>query len=387
MILHLIFAFLGIIILLILAYLFFLAFAAILPEKRKEVSNHLRRFLFIIPAHNEEKVIGETLDRLRQLDYPAELWDVVVVADNCTDKTFQVVKGRNIECLERRERTGIGKGYVLSWAFKRILKRKDFDAFIILDADTHVEKDFLSVLNRRLNEGAQVIQAYSQVRDPERSPLEALAFLGFALNRNLRYRGRSRLGWQANLMGTGMCFARQIIEKYGWPATSQVEDLEFTMFLKLKSIRVVFAPDARVSVQLHSDLSGSKGQRLRWDMGKFQVRDKYLPLLFKEFLKTRDLSYLDSMMELMLPPFSIFFVGVCGLFLLYLVLDFHRPDFLFWIWTSAMAGLFIYTLMGLISAGANKKIYYYLFYAPFFMLWRLWIVMVEHIKREKQSHW
>ncbi|NPA94257.1 MAG: glycosyltransferase family 2 protein [Thermodesulfobacteria bacterium] len=384
--LHLFFATTGIIVLIILAYLFFLAFVAILPEKKGRAASPSKRFLFLIPAHNEEKCIGKTLEHLKGLDYPENLWDVVVVADNCTDATNDIVRSHNVECIERRESGATGKGYVLAWAFERLVAR-GHDAFVIIDADTHVDKDFLLAMNRHLLQGAQVVQAYSQVRSPESSPLEGLAFLGFALNRNLRYKGRSRLGWQANLMGTGMCFARQVIERYGWPALSKVEDLEMTMFLKLRNIRVVFAPDARVTVRLHSDISSSKGQRLRWDMGKFQVRDKYLPLLFKRFCQTRDISFLDSIMELLLPPFSIFFVGVWGLFLLYVILDFQGPDFVFWIWIGAVGGLVIYTLLGLISAKADARIYRCLFYAPFFMIWRLWIVIMEHIKKERQGQW
>ncbi len=387
MVLDLFFSIIGILLLLVLIYLFVLAVAAMIPEEKQEFREPAMKFLVVIPAHNEAQTIGHSLACMRHLRYPKRLWDVTVIADNCTDNTAEIVRGLGVQCLERWAPEDMGKGSALSWGFKHLIPKVDHDAFVIIDADTIMDKDFLSSMNNRLLQGVKVIQAYSQVRHPDRSPLEGLAFLGFALNRNLRYLGRSKLGLQANLMGTGMCFAREIIETYGWPAHSKVEDLEFTMFLKMQAVRVVFAPEARVTVELHENVEDSRGQRLRWDMGKFQVRDRYLPMLFRRLWATRDLSYLDSIMELLLPPFSLFFLMVWVLFLLYLLLDFRGFNMVFYIWSSVLLALMIYTVLGLISARAGARVYGSLFYAPFFIVWRWWILLVEHLRRDRRDSW
>ncbi len=346
-----------------------------------------KHFLILVPAHNEASVISHTLERIEKVNYPPELIQVVVVADNCNDDTAKVVRAMGVKCLERSEPERPGKGYALSWAVDKILPVYSFDAMVVIDADTYMNDNFLLVMNTLLIEGAEAIQAYSQVRHPEHSSMESLAFLGFALNRNLRYKGRSRLGLQANLMGTGMCFSRSIVERFGWPAVSMVEDLEFTMFLKLHGIRVVFAPDAKVSVKLHEDVGKSRGQRLRWDVGKFQVRNIYLSRLFRSFLRTREISYLDAMMELILPPFALLFLAVWILFIPYFLLDFHGFNGPFYLWVAAIFSMAVYVLMGLISARADQRVYKSLVYAPFFVIWRAWIIIMEYVKRAPRSGW
>ena len=52
----------------------------------------VNRFMAIIPAHNEENVIGPLVESLKKQKYPKECYDIYVIADNCTDKTAQLQK-------------------------------------------------------------------------------------------------------------------------------------------------------------------------------------------------------------------------------------------------------------------------------------------------------
>lgn len=374
--------------LLIFCYLFFLAVTSLLPRKRQQLPAPEIKFGIIIPAHNESALIGQTLKNLRDINYPKDLYEIFVIPDNCEDNTGEIAENHGATCLYRNDTTKRGKGAVLHWVFPQLLSTGNHDAYVVIDADTHMAENFLTVINHRFLEGAKAVQAYSEPRHPDRSPLESLAFLGFALNRNLRYRGRSRLGWTANLMGTGMCFARSVIEQYGWNTKTMVEDIEYGMFLQTQGVRVVFAYDARISVELHKDINKSQGQRTRWDMGKFEVRNRYLPQLLKKGLKTGDLSYFDSSMELLLPPFSVFVSIVllgCGLYFLF---DFQKNSLNFYIWISILASLILYIFTGLLTARANFKVYRSLLYAPFFLIWRSWILLLDTCRgKNKQRQW
>ncbi len=388
MLVDLLFLIIGVGFLLIFCYLFFLAIASLWPNKKKPFSAPAIRFGVIIPAHNESLLIGQTLANIQNINYPSELYEVIVVADNCDDNTGEIAESHGATCLYRQDPDKRGKGAVLHWIFPQLLSTGNHDAYVVIDADTHMAEDFLTVINHHFLQGAEVVQAYSEPRHPDRSPLESLAFLGFALNRNLRYHGRSRLGWSANLMGTGMCFARNIIEQYGWNTTTMVEDIEYGMFLRLQGVRVEFAYDARISVELHKDIEQSQGQRTRWDMGKFEVRNRYLPQLLKKGIEKRDLGYFDSSMELLIPPFSIFVIMVLGCFGLYLLFDFQKETLNFYIWISIVVSLIFYIFTGLLTARASFKVYRSLFYAPFFLLWRSWILLLESCKEKtKQRQW
>ncbi len=387
MIVDLFFLVLGVLFLLIMGYLFFLAGAGLFIEEKRQHFEAQTRFGIIIPAHNEAELIADTLERLALIQYPADLIEIIVIADNCDDQTAQIARKHRISCLGRREPNKKGKGFALGWAFPRLLEMGDHDAYVVIDADTHLAPDFLQVVNTYFCRGEKVVQGYSQARHPERSPLESLSFLGFALNRNLRYLGRSRLGWSGNLMGTGMCFSREVIAELGWQTVTLVEDIEYQMFLILHDIRVAFAGDAHLDVELHDTLSQTRSQRTRWDMGKFEVRNQYLPHLFKAGFMKREAKFFDSAMELLLPPFSmfVFLVFTCtGLFFL---LDYQGLNINFFLWLTVISSLLLYIFIGLLTARADAKVYRALFYAPFFLGWRLWILCRERLQGNRKRQW
>ena len=86
-----------------------------------------------------------------KLDYPKELYDIFVIADNCTDKTAKIAKGYGVNVCERFEKDKRGKGYALEWMFEKLFKmEKKYDAVAIFDADNLVHKDFLKEINSKL---------------------------------------------------------------------------------------------------------------------------------------------------------------------------------------------------------------------------------------------
>jgi cellulose synthase/poly-beta-1,6-N-acetylglucosamine synthase-like glycosyltransferase len=375
-VLDIIFLFMGSLFLLAILYLYFLAVVSLLPEKQSiQKFSPIVKFAIVIPAHNESIVIERTLDSVKEVDYPKELYDVYVVADNCEDNTAGIVRQKGLACWERHDTAQRGKGYVLKWAFERLLQEGDHGAYVIIDADTLMDNAFLKTMNQKIMEGAMAIQGYYDVIHPERSPMGSLSYLGFVLSRNLRYKGRTRLGWTTNLLGNGMCFTKEVIQKFGWSATSIVEDIEYEMFLLMNGIKVVFAPEARIYAEIPDTFSKSKVQRGRWDTGKFEVRNKYLPKLIREGIRKKDFSYFDAAMELLIPPFSLFVIMVFTGFLLFLILDFHGLNMNFNIWTFVIVALSVYVVGGLLIAQPPLRLYLSLIYAPYFLLWRLWVVL------------
>ena len=378
---------LGVVFSLTYIYLWFLAIVGFFPDKKATNTNdRLTKFGIIIPAHNEAQLLPNTLARLGEVDYPKDLYEVIVIADNCDDDTAALARRAWATCWERRDEEHTGKGYVLQWAFEKLPAHGDHGAYLVIDADTILEPDFLKAMNRRLVGGAKAVQGYSDVINPDRSPMESLSYLGFVLNRNLRYRGRTKLGWTSNLMGTGMCFAREVIEEHGWIATSIVEDVEYGMFLQLHGVRVEFAPEARLWVQLHDTFKATKGQRRRWDLGKFAVRNEYLPQLLRKGLRTGDPSYFDSSLELLIPPFTLFFVLTFLAYGAYLISGQSTIPFLRSLWHFTAGGAFLYTLTGLLYARAGLKVYLSLLYVPYFLLWRFWIV-IQGSMTKKHDQW
>ncbi|MFQ6092052.1 MAG: glycosyltransferase family 2 protein [bacterium] len=366
-------------------YLYLLAIVSFWPQKRPKPTHPLKtEFAIIVPAQNEADTISRTLSSIHSLDYPRRLYEVFVIADNCTDETAAVVRGFGVRCFQRWDREKRGKGYALQWAFRKLAEEHVRpDAFLIIDADTLLASDFLKVMNQKILEGEKALQGYYDVLHPEGSIMASLSYFGFALSRHLKFKGRTRLGWTTNLLGNGMCFHRSIIDRFGWPATSIVEDLEYGMMLLLNEVRVAFVPEAKICAEMPSTFKRSKAQRVRWDVGKFSVRNTYLPKLMKAALQRRDLAFFDAAMELLIPPFSLFVAVVVGFFLAFLIVSFKGLDLPFVLWVVIVGALFTYTLLGLAVARASMRMYKNLLYAPYFLLWRVFIAVVGIVTQGK----
>lgn len=375
----------GVLVLGIMAYLWFLAVASLLPDRKYPYPTKPQtKFAILVPAHNEVDVIGETLKSIDRLNYSPALFDTIVVADNCTDETAAVARSYGTSVYERHDLGRKGKGFALQWAFNTLRAEgrfSVFDAFVIVDADTIFEEDFLRVMDARMVRGEKVVQGYYDVLKPGESPMASLSYLGFALNRNLKYVGRTKLGWSSNLLGNGMCFSTAVIKWFGWGATSIVEDMEYAVMLQLEGVRVSFAPEARVYAAIPETFKDSRTQRSRWDIGRFQVRNRYVGKLVKAALRTRDIGYLDTAMELIVPPFSLFVVLSLFLFGLFLATQGLVFDALSRLWLTSVMSLAAYIVVGLITAKADWKTYKSLLYAPFFVLWRVGTIVWGYVHR------
>ena len=77
------------------------------------------RFMAIIPAHNEEAVVGNLIESLKKQNYNKDLYDIYVIADNCTDKTAEVAKQAGAIVYQRFDETKKTKGFALNWFLKQ----------------------------------------------------------------------------------------------------------------------------------------------------------------------------------------------------------------------------------------------------------------------------
>ena len=347
------------------------------------------RFLFIIPAHNEERLLPSTLACLRDLDYPASLFAVHVVADNCTDQTAMIARDGGATAHERFNDELRGKGYALQWLLQRLWAANEpHDAVVILDADTVVSRNFLRVMDARLARGERVIQAYYAVRDPDQSWSVSLRYAALAVLHYLRPAGRMVLGGSTGLKGNGMVFARDIMQQHEWTA-SLTEDIELHMELILDGERAMFAPDAVVWAEMPDTLASAQTQNVRWERGRMEMIQNYVPNLLRQAWQRRSFLLFDAAIEQLIPPFSILAGSSVLAFLLALVVPGRRqrseqPTPIIKrtlqkrsVWMSAfiLLGQVVYLVAGLRLAQAPKAVYRALLAAPLFMAWKIWLYM------------
>lgn len=362
------------------------------------------KFLILIPAHNEERLLGATLDSLAQLDYPQGLFSIHVVADNCSDRTAAIATEKGALVHQRFNQELIGKGYALQWLLERLWKDEiAHDAVVFLDADSIVSTNFLRVMAARLSRGEKAIQAYYAVREPDKSWNSALRYAALAVIHYLRPQGRMVLGGSAGLKGNGMVFSADLMRRFTWSA-SLTEDIELHMALVQAGERVTFAPDAVVWGEMPHSLANMQTQHMRWERGRMDMARTYVSPLLK--LAARDMKagnrqqafvFFDSVMEHIIPPFSL----LTGLVGLSLGVNFavngigsavskradHKQEYKkigrvnLILSAALLTGQIFYLFSGLRLVKAPRSIYKKLFYAPVLIVWKLKQYLVALLTR------
>jgi len=260
---------------------------------RPEGNNATHSFAVVIPAHNEEAVIADTLRSCSQLDYPEDKYQVYVIADNCTDRTAEVVEGFGFTCLERHDPQRAGKGQALQWGFEEVLPA-GHDAVVVLDADCRIDGHALRVFDRCLEEGDRVLQAHYSVSNPDASPISYVARVGNTMEYELFYAPKSCLGLTVMLVGTGMVFHRRLLDKQPWHAHSLVEDVEYTLDLARRGTRVKFVANVRVFQAAAERVEQLKVQRSRWAGGTMALSKSATLRLIGEGIVNRRPLLLDA---------------------------------------------------------------------------------------------
>ena len=285
-------------------------------EKPAESFIPVHKFALLISAHNEEAVIGNLIRNLKDLDYPKELYDIYVVADNCSDNTAKVARENGAIVYERFDLKRRGKGYSLEWMFKNLFALNiKYDAVGIFDADNLVSKNFLREMNKQLHLGNKVVQGYLDSKNPNDTWISGNYSIAYWISNRLFQLPRHYLGLSCALGGTGFVMSVDVLKELGWGATCLTEDLEFSLKLVLKGMRVSWSHEAIIYDEKPLDLKQSLLQRKRWMQGHFNCAVRYFRKLMEKAFADKDLVAFDSAMYLLQPTVLVinFFAAISWL--------------------------------------------------------------------------
>ena len=241
-------------------------------KEKKLITNKKHKFMAIIPAHNEEMVIENLVESLKCQDYDKDLYDIYVIADNCTDNTAEIAKKAGAIVYKRFDETKKTKGYALDWFLKqKIEENADYDAFLVFDADNIVDKNFIKVMNRKLCQGEEVVQGYKDIKNPSESWVSAgYAFFYWTMHR-FYHLARYNVGLSPLLNGTGFMVKFDLVKEKGWDTVTLTEDIEFSLKQIIKGKKLGWATDAIVYDEQPEEFKASWKQRSRWTVGIFNV--------------------------------------------------------------------------------------------------------------------
>ncbi|MCF8565420.1 glycosyltransferase [Alicyclobacillus tolerans] len=275
--------------------------------QRKEDTTHppQKRFAVLIPAHNEERVVGPLIDSLRAQIYPRDLFDIYLIADNCTDHTADVGRRHGAIVYERTDYEKKGKGFAIEWMLEQLKSLPESDAILMFDADNLVEPKFLNVMNDKLCQGHQVIQGYLGVKNPFDTWVSVSLAISYWYDNRLWQNARYNLGLPCALGGTGLCIDYALLQEMGWEATGLTEDLEFGVRCVKRGVIPAWAHDAKVYDEKPMTFMASFRQRLRWQQGHFNCAKQHMFTLLKEGIQEHSLMKFDTAVYLFQPMRSL----------------------------------------------------------------------------------
>ena len=265
-------------------YQFIISVTSLIKFKEKPLLiDKKHRFIIALPANNEETVIGNLIKSLKMQDYDKDLFDIYVIADNCTDNTAKIARENGAIVYERFDETKKTKGYALNWFLDKMKdKKEDYDALLVFDADNVVDKNFLNVMNKKLCQGEVLVQGYRDIKNPTDTWVSGgYAIFYWTMNR-LYHLARYNMGLSPLINGTAFMVKWDMLIDEGWNTKTLTEDIEFALINISKGVKLGWAKDAIVYDEQPLTFKQSWKQRERWSVRTSSM----CKWIFKRFSKS-----------------------------------------------------------------------------------------------------
>jgi cellulose synthase/poly-beta-1,6-N-acetylglucosamine synthase-like glycosyltransferase len=355
------------------------------------------RYAILICARNEATVLGLLLDSIRDQDYPRDLVDVHVIADNCTDNTAAIAREKGAFVVERQDTSRVGKGFALEYLLNRISKDGtvwDYEGYFVIDADNLLDKHFLAEMNKAVAAGNKIVTCYRNSKNYGDNWISASYALWFLRESKFLNNVRQILGLSAQCSGTGFVIHRDIFLKYGgWRYFTLTEDIEFTFAMVTQGERIAYCPSAMLYDEQPVSFGVSWKQRTRWVKGYFQSYRRYGGKLLKRAVTRGEFSCFDMLVSTFAG--AVLNLGLVTFYLAAIVyhavagLPLHEPLlFLLNYLASCYGGLVVVgaittaTEWRKIYCSVPKKLFYCLTF-PLFLLTLLLITLCAPFSRQR----
>lgn len=319
----------------VLYYAFLGVVGLFVRKQRYAMCEDELKFCIFVPCHNEETVIGATVENLAKIRYYQRLFDIYFIADNCSDRTAEAIrraikncKVSNFYVLERNvnDPAKKGKPHAMNWGIELLEAENKFynkyDMFMIFDADNFVDADILKHVNSQYlsfkkNKRPVMIQTYLDSKN-KNSLIARGYYASYRITNGFFQLPKYALGLVPAIGGTGFAMATDFLKEIGgYHCTSLVEDLEIQTIATLKGKRIAYNHNARIYDEKPTKLKQSAVQKTRWAQGHWFVFFKYgwrmflhmlNPKEIKLFFKRLDnLLYLSSTLFLLISMFTVVF--------------------------------------------------------------------------------
>ena len=294
MILGIMTSFFGVVVTLLMLYQLYLSLFGF-KRREKGYQDHppQMRFLVLVPAHNEETVIPDIIENLEHMEYPRELYDFYIIADNCTDQTEAVARqmGANVISLKKPSPNApTGKPIALNQALNTLEGYQDkYDLLMIFDADNLIDPNmFLEVNSQYISENKpEFIQCYLGAKN-KKGLVAWFYYTSYTITNRFFQLSKSRLGLNCTIGGTGFAVdTKYLYGRGGWTTMSLTEDFEIQVEATIAGKRILWNHNVRVYDEKPTSAWASYRQRTRWAQGHWFVTLRNTRKVFQALKESR----------------------------------------------------------------------------------------------------
>lgn len=269
---------------------FFYMILGTIHHKKPAKGEHKKHKIgIVISARNEEKVIGNLIDSIQKNDYPKELYNVFVIADNCTDSTKQICEDMGCVVFERNDTEHIGKGFALNFLFTKLHEDEAYkelvpEAYIVLDADNVIKPNYITEINKVYDQGYEIVTSYRNSKNFGKNWITSGYGLWFLHESRHLNNARMMLHTSCSISGTGFLISTKVVKDYdNWKFFTMTEDIECATDFITTGRKAGYASTAEFYDEQPETFKQSYIQRERWAKGYYQVLYKYFGKLVKGF--------------------------------------------------------------------------------------------------------
>ena len=256
-------------------YQLYYVFVVLTRKPKQLVAKKNHKFAVVISARNERAVIGQLIHSIKVQNYPSELIDVFVIADNCTDNTADVAREAGATVFPRFNSEQVGKGYALDYGFNVILSQyadRGYEAYFVFDADNVLDVNYFREMNKTFDNGAVASTSYRNSKNYDSNWISAGYAVWFLREAKFLNQARLTLNTSCAISGTGFFISAKVIERNGgWKWHLLTEDIEFSANSILEGERISYTPTAILYDEQPITFRDSWNQRFRWAKGFYQV--------------------------------------------------------------------------------------------------------------------
>jgi len=301
-------------------YIFVFAFAGLFYRQKPYADAPvIRRIAVLIPGYKEDEVILEVAQDALSQDYPADKYDVVIIADSFQTETIEELQKLPVKVIEVTFEKST-KSKALNKAMDQLAD--SYDIAVVLDADNLMASDFLTKINASFEGRFMAVQGHRAAKNMD-TPLAILDAVSEEINNHIFRKGHRVLGLSSAIIGSGMAFKYDFFKEMMTTVTAIGGfDKEIELKMLKSRFKIEYLNDAMVYDEKVQKAEVFSNQRRRWLSAQLHYFRQDIGSSVKALFANGNIDYFDKAIQFIQPPRVLLLGAVTMISILFFVLNF-----------------------------------------------------------------